>query len=446
MAPIPRTRRRRVLQKVDANNDSERRREMSAQERVWWSGPYLRMLASPMRQCYLTERYLPADFLIRLAAMRVPLHPQNKRKNATQILFPDGLQHPKFKMRRSGRGIYIMCWREGLHILNRPMRFKRLGAAPPPRLGEYITHLLRLRILQELYLLAKHLEALYRTRSGPTAPRPSILRRLTRAEWGQLRTTGALPYPGAIAVLIVPPVNRDPTTRQRPSAAGAMSDRPPAADGASSPRTPPKRATPPLSILHPTHVRDRRPLTTISEMKPLSDAEFWEKTRQKRAATTETPDTASTIFGSPTSEDSSLGKTDEQGQGEVGVPPHAEEKVPLYNSVALFPGRVQRARLHTLLTRILGVESRWRFSATAGVAKEDGKVQAAMGKGDNKGSHAFLICPSDEVDVAALGIALWRLRMWEGGGVEETVPVRSGGGSRREVAMGGGNSLVKFTA
>ncbi|KAJ6516073.1 hypothetical protein C8R45DRAFT_1087196 [Mycena sanguinolenta] len=409
-APVPRARRRRVLQKVDTSNDGERRREMSAQERVWWSSPYLRMLASPMRQCYLTERYLPSDFLIRLTAMRVPLHLQNKRKNATQILFPDGLQHPKFKMRRAGHGIYIMCWREGLHILNRPIRFKRLGAAPPPRLGEYITHLLRLRILQELHLLAKHLEALYLTRTSPAASRPPILRRLARAEWGRLRTTDALPYPGAIAVLVVPPVNRDPTTKQRPPTAGAMSDRPPVADSASSP---PKRATPPLSVLHPTRVRDTRPLTTISEMKPLSDAKFWEETRQKRAAANETHSSVSTIFGSPTSEDSPVHKANEQGPR---VPPHAEEKVPLYNGVALFPGRVQRAQLHTLLTRILGVESRWRFSAAAVGPKEDGKTQTATGKGDSKGSHAFLVCASDEVDVAGLGIALWRLRMWEGGG------------------------------
>ncbi|KAJ7276214.1 hypothetical protein B0H12DRAFT_1214853 [Mycena haematopus] len=417
MAPVPHARRRRVLRKTDVNDTGERRREMSAQECAWWSSPYLRMLASPLRHCYLTERYLPADFLIRLAAMRVPQHLEKKRKNTTQILFPDGLQHPKFRMRRNGRGIYILCWREALPILDRPTRFRRLGAAPPPRLGEYITHLLRLRVLQELHLLAKHLETLYRTRTGPAPRRQSIVRRLTRAEWGRLRTTGVLPYPGALAILVVPPVNRDPTTRQRPRGAGAMSDRPPAADGASS-QTQPKRELLPLSVLHRTRVRSTRPLTTISDMKPLSDAEFWEQTLRKRAAAAETHSYES-IFGSAPSGDSPASKTD--GQEEVRVPPHAEEKVPLYNSVALFPARGQRARLYALLTRILGVEARWRFSAAAGIPKEDGETQAqtktaAMGKGDNKGSHAFLVCTSPEVDVAALGIALWRMRMWEGGG------------------------------
>ncbi|KAF8211313.1 hypothetical protein K438DRAFT_1928723 [Mycena galopus ATCC 62051] len=407
-APIPYARRRRVSQRTGANKEA-RPREMSAQERVWWSSPYLRMLAGPLRQCYLTERYLPADFMIRLAAMRVPLHLQKKRKRATQILFPDGLQHPKFKERRNGHGTYIMCWRDALEILDRPMRFKRLGAAPPPRLGEYITHLLRLRVLQELHLLAKQLETLYLTRTGPASARPPLLRRLTRAEWGRLRTTGALPYPGALAVLVVPPVNRDPATKQLPPAkgVGAMSDRPPVEDGASRP--PPKRAAPPLSVLHPVRVRTTPTPSAISETELPSDAEFWEQTRQRRA---EAKDTRNASILQLLAD----AKNGDEGQGEdVRVPPHAEERVPLYNGVTLFPGRLQRARLHKLLTRILGVEGRWRFSAAAGASNEEPKI-SAEGKGDNKGSHAFLLCASDEVDVAALAIALWRMRMWEGGG------------------------------
>lgn len=294
------------------------------------------------------------------------------------------------------------------------MRFKRLGASPPPRLGEYITHLLRLRVLQELQLLVKHLEALYRTRTGPAPARAPILRRLTRAEWGRLRTTGILPYPGALAVLVVPPVNRDPTAKQRPPATGAMSDRPPTDDASS----PPKRELPPLSVLHPTRVRPSATATpsAVSYVKPLSDLEFWEQTRQKRTAAER--DATASIFDAIGDAVSRHASAEEEGdEGDDRVPPHTEERVPLYNGVALFPGRVQRARLHTLLTRILGVEARWRFSAAS--QEEDGKDTStgrARGKGDNKGSHAFLVCASDEVDIAALGIALWRIRMWEGGG------------------------------
>jgi hypothetical protein len=58
--------------------------------------------------------------MIRLSAMRVPLHLQRIRKKSSQVLFPDGLQHPKFKPRKSGHGKYIMCWRAALTILERP--------------------------------------------------------------------------------------------------------------------------------------------------------------------------------------------------------------------------------------------------------------------------------------------------------------------------------------
>ncbi|KAJ6509958.1 hypothetical protein C8R47DRAFT_1314593 [Mycena vitilis] len=406
MAPLPtrRFRRRRVSQQTAFAEDG--RREMSAQERLWWSNPYLRMLASPIRQCFLSKRYLPTDLMIRLAGMRVPEHMQQTRKGTSRVIFPDGLQHPMFKQRKAGSGRYIMCCRAALSILDRPARFKGFAAAPRPRLGEHVAHLLRLRVLQELLLLARALEALYHTRTGPAPARPPVLRRLTRAEWTQLRTTGILPQPGALAVLVVPPVNRDPKTKQRPPAADAMSDRPLTDPSQPRPPPPPKRAAPPLSVLHPT--RAPPPPPSVSTHIEASPSEFWAGVRRERAAA-EAP-AASFI--------QNLTPSKEAEVTEVRVPPHAEDRVPLYNGVALFPGRVQRARLHSLLTRILGVEGAWRFSAGSGeeggnAGNRDGD---AMRKGDNKGSHAFLLCSSDEVDVVALGIALWRIRMWEGGG------------------------------
>ncbi|KAJ7499064.1 hypothetical protein FB451DRAFT_1204131 [Mycena latifolia] len=381
-------------------------REMSAQERIWWSSPYLRMLASPIRQCFFTERYLPADFMIRLTPMRVPRAFQQSK--FPLVLVPDGIQHPKFKRRKAGRGVYVGCWRETLAGLLSRGKYKRFGATAPPRLAQQIGHLLRLRVLQELQLIAKQLEALYRTRTGPASMRSPIVNRLTRAEWDLLKTTGTLPRPGALAVLVVPPVNRDPTTKQRPPTAGAMSAAPPV--DPSQPPLRPKRELPPLCVLHRTSAP--APTSPVSEHH-LDPSEYWEQKLRERASVGRafvSPLDAGSFMASLTpSRDAENGKT-----REVRTAPHAEERVPLYNGVPLFPQRVQRARLHALLTRILGVEGAWRFSA--GARSQQGSDRRAAQKSDSKRSHAFLICASDEVDVAPLGVALWRVRMWEGGG------------------------------
>jgi len=111
--------------------------------------------------------------------------------------------------------------------------------------------------------------------------------------------------------------------------------------------------------------------------------------------------------------------------------------IPLYNGVVMFPDRKQRAALHGLLTRVLGVERRvrdaWRWKAKKG--QEGGEQKDQEGdkqswtsrweysstesrKNREKPSHAFLICeredPDRAVDIAKVGVALWRIRMWEG--------------------------------
>ncbi|KAJ6599212.1 hypothetical protein DFH09DRAFT_1356307 [Mycena vulgaris] len=404
MPPVYRLRRHR-MREPPTLNERDSPREMSPQERIWWSSPYLRMLASPIRQCFLTERYLPADFMVRLTQTGVPLHLRQRKIDT--MLFPDGLQHPKFKMRKVGRGVYIVCRRESLALLLKRGKFKRHGVAPP-RLAEQIGHLLRLRVLQELQLIAEELEMLYNTRTGAAPARPPTISRLTRAEWGTLRTTGAVPHPGALAILVVPPVNRDPTTKQRPPAAGAISAAPPVDPSQPQPPPPPKRELPPLCVLHRTVVPSAPP-SPISEGLSISSEDYWEKKlrERERAAAARV-----SLFPGPLGRDSGSGASSEIDL--VRVAPHAEERVPLYNGVALFPGRVQRARLYALLTRILGVEGAWRFSA--GARSRPGADPRAARKGDHKGSHAFLVCASDEVDMAALGVALWRVRMWEGGG------------------------------
>ena len=87
------------------------------------------MLSSPLRTCLLMSRTLPvgksswlqftfvclsrdfSDFLIRLSPMRVP-PPFIEREMLA--LLPDKLEHPRFKNRKSGRAIYIICWKRAL--------------------------------------------------------------------------------------------------------------------------------------------------------------------------------------------------------------------------------------------------------------------------------------------------------------------------------------------
>ncbi|KAF5388414.1 hypothetical protein D9615_000254 [Tricholomella constricta] len=331
-------------------HDHDRPRAMTEQERQWWSSPYLRMLASPIRQCIATERYMPSDFLVRLAPMRLPssLPRLNwaRTGSVTQTLIPDGLQHPKFTARKSGKASYILCNRAAVSVLADPGSKRRasIGINIYPHLADHIAHLLRLRVLQELELLVDNLSALPR----PPILKTRLIRRLSRADWDALRTTGTIPYPGAVAVLVVPPLQKDPATKQRPQPSMSPAplkpeDTPPAA----------KNALLPLCTLHPV---------------------------------------------GPPAWDPEVGD---------GILPQA--KVPLYNGVTLFPARSQRAALHALLTRLLGIER----VAPHFIVKETSTEQ----DGGRRASHAFLLCSNPESvlrgDVTAVAIALWRIRIFE---------------------------------
>ncbi|KAJ7507568.1 hypothetical protein B0H11DRAFT_130366 [Mycena galericulata] len=387
---------------------------MSPQERAWWSSPYLRMLASPVRRCIVHRPISPHGLHGPTGADAGAICADAEAAQGPTVRHLPGrpAASPKSRRVKAGRGIYLNCSREWLALLLKRGKYKRFGAAPT-RLGEQIAHLLRLRVLQELQLIAKQLEALYNTRTGPAPARTPLLRRLTRAEWGEFRTSGIIPHPGALAVLVVPPVNRDPTTKQRPSAAGAMSAAPPVDASQPHPPPAPKRELPPLCVLHPTRAPPTRapPVVTPISQIELPMAVYWKDRLRERAAAV-----PGSFFIPDQDHPFASTAVEEDEVDEAHTTPHAAERVPLYNGVTLFPGRVQRARLYGLLTRILGVEGAWRFSANSRSAghKESGK---GKGRGDSKGSHAFLACPSHEVDVAALGIALWRVRMWEGGGL-----------------------------
>ncbi|KAK1236689.1 hypothetical protein PQX77_000045 [Marasmius sp. AFHP31] len=86
----------------------------------------------------------------------------------------------------------------------------------------------------------------------------------------------------------------------------------------------------------------------------------------------------------------------------------ATHQVPIYHGVPMFPDRTQRAVLHKLLLQILNVERRARFGRTKHSDSEE------------KPSHAFVLLADKNTiqhgDVAALAIALWRIRMFEGSG------------------------------
>ena len=142
--------------------------------------------------------------------------------------------------------MYVLCCRRVIQKLAGE-RFKNIaspGAILHGRTEEHIAHLIRLRILQEFELLAERLEyAMYTGKKfgGPNA----ILRKLTRNEWNALKTSGTLPCQHAVAVLVVPPMNKDRITKQRPT--GSMSPFPPQ-DELVTKESPPSSTLLPVSL------------------------------------------------------------------------------------------------------------------------------------------------------------------------------------------------------
>jgi len=316
------------------------------------------MLASPIRKCIATERYLPTglrfppptpvflsscpDFLIRLARMRLPpdlVDPKQKRHPDSTALIPDGLQHPKFTARKSGTALYVFCNKAAISRLAERSA-KHLAArkiSVHALLAEQVAHLLRVRVLQELELLGDQME--HSVRQVQSDAR--ILRRLTREEWNAIRETGVIPYPSALAVLVVPPLQRDPVTKKRPE---------------------PSMSTSPI-------IEDN-PATPVKPPLPMSTLHF-------------------------------------QSVDHLGCDVLPQGQIPLYNCVPLYPLRPQRAALFHLLTRLLAIEH-----------KSHKAFNKSKSLQDTRASHAFLLSSDAETvqrgDAAAVAIALWRLRMFEG--------------------------------
>lgn len=316
-------------------------------------------------------------FLLRFSAKRV-----HNGLSSPVVVVPDALEHPTFRQAHlPGTGHYIVCRKDAIAVMRErrmsrpPMTLARTHcllidtwrrsyptAQPHPGIEEQVDHLLRVRILQELHLLLRTLRR--RPREIGDAETP-LLRRLTRAEWEVMKESGTLPQEDAIAVLVVPPVNRDPLTKMRPEP--SMSSLPP-----------PKPA--------PTDA-GTRPLPSVSTLMTTTSDWF-------------------------------------DGQLSTSLP---QAKVPLYNGIAVFPRREQRASCHKLLTGILDTERRARQYAKAkdreGTVDVDQSLQTKQrtrGLGNGKGSHAFLLMSNAatllRADTVPLAIALWRLRLWEGQG------------------------------
>lgn len=217
-------------------------------------------------------------------------------------------------------------------------------------LADQIAHLLRLRVLQELELLADRLQRETGSRSDARTSQ-TIIRKLTRSEWNSLKSSGSVPYEDALAILVVPPLNRHRVTKKRPEA--SLSAMPPEEE----------------------HVSFSKPLPPLSEM--LSSSH----------------DFSSHASMLP------------------GLLP--KPGIPLYNGLTAFPNRSQRAALFALLTRLLGYERKMRY-----FAGHSNLLPSFPAGEQSKASHAFLLCSnadnSKRGDAAAVAIALWRLRMFEG--------------------------------
>jgi hypothetical protein len=228
----------------------------------------------------------------------------------------------------------------------------------PSSLPDYISHLLRLRILQELELLAARLQA-----CPQGAEESPLLRRLTSNEFSAVRAGQPLEDPDAVAVLVVPPLSRDPTTKTRPVPNASP--------------LPPKLSS-----------KEVQPMTRNGDPLPLSTMCY------------------------------AVLPKDYEGSPDVITP----MKVPFYNGVVLFPSKPQRAALHERLSKVLLVErrARWRQHGPVSTPESgDGRPTARQTRRLNEEpSPAFLLRSGAKTvlraDTVPLAIALWRLRMWEG--------------------------------
>lgn len=109
----------------------------------------------------------------------------------------------------------------------------------------------------------------------------------------------------------------------------------------------------------------------------------------------------------------------------IGMSGLATHRIPLYNSISLFPSPSQRAALHQRLCATLKEDMVTRWNQTD---RPKPRIESKPTKDEMKSSHAFFIYSDGSTvkraDTVPLAIALWRLRMWEMD-PPETVPAWS---------------------
>lgn len=338
------------------------------------------MLASPLRRCSVTDQYLPSgkadaaphiqsgltlfpDFMIRFSYLRVP--PSHAPRPVPSLaIIPNGLEHPKYTGRKGGHSFYTLCLREAVDEFLKKQPYKRATrestVIPNENLAHQVAHLLRLRVLQELEQLGQRMRHQVRQPIRNNEPH-TILRRLTVEEFSSIQSTGKVPFGTAIAVLVVPPVDVDPATGER--ALTSMSALPPPEEPSPLPVD---GSSPPVSILVPISAG---PQPCSSKLQPIHG-----------------------LLPNPT--------------------------VPMYHCSTAFPYASQRAGLHELLCRVSELEERRERLHKFSRASQNTTDHTA------EFSDAFLLCSDQENlrrgDVAAVAIALWRLRMFHGEGNSTT--------------------------
>ena len=352
----------------------------------------VRMLSAPLRQCTVSKRYLPngtrtlsctgASHLVFMSrfsrqtrgatlthSAKCPLGggPHARWTRTSEIQTEKSARRRVCNLLEGGRrdsqvtrlAIPFSTFYSSAHLSPVSLPHYSAKIVFSKHLCAHISYLLRLRVLQELNVLIDALKLIRGRLEFDADADATILRRLTRSEFKTFCETGMIPYSDAVAVLVVPPVNRDPRTKVRPR----PSHEPDIPSGA------------PPNVVH------RKPLPPLSSLHDVS-----------------APEGAS-----------------DQGADEIPLStflPNA--RVPQYNGFAMFPSPPHRAAFHKSLMELLDIER--QFRGTRKVTARTDEFKRA--KGDAKGSHAFLLMSNEQTvkraDTAALAIALWRLRMWEG--------------------------------
>jgi len=126
----------------------------------------------------------------------------------------------------------------------------------------------------------------------------TVLRRLTRDEWAEVKSQNVIPWEGAICVLVLPPPNKDKATKSRPPP--VLNDRPP-------------------DVVRQALWTDPPPLEMVQTCS------------------------------------SSVPTFDEAVEGIDGVPLPLQ-RLPLYHGLPLFPEPSHRAAIHDKLCQVLKVE------------------------------------------------------------------------------------------